>query len=100
MANFLVTPLLMPALAVAAGWWLGRAYPRRLWKLAIVASVSTGIAYAAAFIVQLLILGLVSGSSPQTLALDDAAEIAVVGTALMLLFTTLGCLVSKLGRKP
>jgi len=29
MANFLVTPFLMPALAVAAGWWLGRTYPQR-----------------------------------------------------------------------
>ena len=99
-ANFLITPFLVPILAVFSGWWLGRRFPIHRWRLVIVASTSTGVAYAAAFIGQLALLARMNGSLLQTLALEDAVPIALGAIVAMLLFMSIGCLLSALRRKP
>ncbi len=100
MVNFLITPFLMPILAGASGWWLGRRFPAYRWRSVFFASVSAGVAYGAAFIGQLALLAQMNDSWLQTLALDDAVSMTLGAMAIALVFISIGCLLSTLKRKP
>lgn len=100
MANFVITPILVPVLAVASGWWLGRRGVGQSWRTVFVASAFSGVAYVGGILGQFAILARINGSWLQTLPMTEAIKVMIAATAIAAAFISVGCFLSMLRRGP